>query len=67
MHRADRKYLIRERLIVPLVSTLERSNKLRSIVSDFGAVANFIGSSKVHFPQSVILGTRKGLLKPVLK
>ena len=67
MHREDRRFLIRERLLVPLVSTLERSNKLRSIVSDFGAVANFIDRSKVQSPQSIFLGTRKSLLKSVLK
>lgn len=67
MHREDRRFLIRERLLVPLVSTLERSNKLRSIVADFGAVANFIENSKAQFPQSTFLGTRKSLLKSVLK
>ena len=67
MHRADRRFIIRERLLVPLVSTLERSKKLRAIVADFGAVANFIENSKVQFPQSTFLGTRKSLLKSVLK
>jgi hypothetical protein len=67
VHRADRRFIIRERILVPLVSTLERSNKLRTVVSDFGAVANFIGRSKVQFPQSIFLGTRKSLLKSVLK
>ena len=67
MHRADRRFIIRERLLVPLVSTLERSKKLRAIATDFGAVANFIENSKVQFPQSRFLGTRKSLLKSVLK
>ena len=67
MHRADRSFIIRERILVPLVSILEISNKLRFIVSDFGAVANFISRSKVQFPQSIFMGTRKILLKLVLK
>ena len=67
MHSADRRFIIREKLLVPLVSLLGNNNKLRSVISDFGAVANFVSLSKAQFPQCIFFGTRKSLLKMVLK